>query len=330
MSKAKKVENENGNGLAVVLGATGAIGSAVVYELAKENKKVRAVVRNEEKAKKLFNGLEVEVVKADILNEDELEKAVEGAEIIYYCVNVIYTKWKELLPKINTNIVKAAEKEKARLAYADNLYMYKPSEPMTEKHPLNATSKKGKIRIKMAEEILEKHKEGKIKAVIARFSDFYGPNVTNKFAGPLFEKPLENKAPSWLADLNQPHSMTYIEDAARGIIAVAEDQESYGEVWHIPTDEPVTGKEFITMIFEEQGTKPKIKVLGKKMLTFLSFIPIVRELKEMQYEWDRPFIIDGSKFKEKYEFEPTSHKEAIKTTLNWFREEKNQKVNKLN
>ena len=321
MSEAK--EMENGQGLSVVLGAAGAIGSAVVYELAKEKKKVRAVVRNEEKAEKLFKGLEVEIVKADVMNEEELEKAAEGAEIIYHCVNVIYTKWKELLPVINTNVVKVAEKTKARLAFADNLYMYKPSEPMMEDHPLNATTRKGKIRIKMAEEILVNHNEGKINAVIARFSDFYGPNVTNKFAGPLFDNPLDNKAASWLADLEQPHSMTFIDDAARGLIAVAEDQESYGQVWHIPADRPVTGKEFITMIFEEIGSEPKVKVMGKKMLTLLSIIPIVRELKEMQYEWDSPFIIDGSKFNERYDFEPTSHKEAIKMTVKWFREEKN-------
>ncbi|MHA1911644.1 MAG: SDR family NAD(P)-dependent oxidoreductase [Candidatus Kariarchaeaceae archaeon] len=323
MSIAK--EMENGQGLSVVLGATGAIGSAVIFELAKEKKKVRAVVRNEEKAKKLFKNLELEIVKADVMNEKELEKAVKGAKIIYHCLNADYTKWKEMLPKINTSVIRAAEKSKARLAYADNLYMYKQSKPMTEKHPLNATSKKGKIRIKMAEEILVNHEKGKIKAVIARFSDFYGPNVTNKFAGPLFENPLDNKAASWIADLEQVHSMTFINDAARGLIVVAEDQESYGQVWHIPADRPVTGKEFITMIFEEHGSKPKIKVLGKKMLTLLSFIPIVRELKEMQYEWDRPFIIDGSKFETMYGFEVTSHKEAIKTTLNWFREEKENK-----
>ena len=60
----------------------------------------------------------------------------------------------------------------------------------------------------------------------------------------------------------------------------------------------------------------------KFSLVLLSFIPIVRELKEMQYEWDRSFIIDGSKFEARYDFEPTSHKEAIKATLNWFKEEK--------
>ena len=119
MSTVKETEN----GLSVVIGATGAIGSAVVNELVKEKKQVRAIVKNEEKAKKMFEGQDVEIVKADVLKEEEIEKAVEGAEIVYHCVNVVYTKWKKLLPKINSNIIKATEKAEARLAYADNLYI---------------------------------------------------------------------------------------------------------------------------------------------------------------------------------------------------------------
>jgi nucleoside-diphosphate-sugar epimerase len=315
----KKQEKE---ALNVILGANGALGSAIVRELAKDGKRVRCVVRNTIHANKLFEGLNIEIFQADILEYNQLEQAVQGATVVYHCVGIPYTKWLKLFPKIQDNIVKVLTSSDSILVYADNLYMYGKmnGEEITEKHPHLAQSKKGMLRSKLANELLELHTKGDLQVVIARFGDFFGPNVVNGFSLPLFKNPLKNKPASWIGNLDQKHSLIYIDDAAKGIISLAQQPEMYGQVWHIDGAEAVTGREFITLVFEQLDKKPKMKVLKKGTIAVLgTFIPLVKEIHELLDQWEKPFIINGDKFASKIDgYSTTPHTEAIQETLGWF------------
>ncbi len=319
----KEMKN-NEQKISVVLGGTGGIGSAVVRELIEKKRAVRVVTRNEAHAQELFKGMKVEIVQADMLSLEQTRKAVEGAAYVYHCIGIPYTRWLKDFPIIQKNIIEAMVGKEAVLAYADNLYMYGKAngEKIAEEHPQEATSKKGQLRRRLAEELLEKHKEGKLKTVVVRFGDFYGPNVVNGFTIPLFKNPIANKTASWIGDLEQKHSLIYIDDAAKGFIEATENPELYGKIWHIEGAEAVTGREFIEMIFGQLGYKPKMKVLKKGTISFLSpFVPIVKEIKELLDQWEHPFVIDGTKYREVTGINGyTSHKEAIARTLAWFEE----------
>ena len=195
-------------------------------------------------------------------------------------------------------------------------------EKISEKHPENATSKKGLLRKKLAEELMVAHKEGRIKAVIVRTGDYYGPNVVNGFTTPLFQNPLAGKPAAWIGSLDQKHSLIYIDDVAEGLVTAAERPELFGQIWHVEGAEPVTGQEFIEMIYSQVGIQKKIRVLKRGTMNFLSpFVPIVKELKELLDEWEYPFIIDGTKFKETTGVSHyTPHKVAIEKTCIWFKE----------
>ena len=306
----------------VVLGATGALGSAVVRELAKEGKRTRAVVRNTAHANGLFSKLDVEIFQANALELDQLEDALKDASIVYHCIGVPYTKWFKQFPKIQSNIIEAISNSKAKLAYADNLYMYgkMTDEMLSESHPHLASSKKGQLRSRLSNELLAKHKDGAIMVTIVRFGDFYGPNVVNGFTLPLFKNPLNNKAASWIGNLNQKHSLIYIDDAARCLVATANNSDMYGQVWHVAGDEPLTGREFITQIFNHLGRDAKMKVLKRRTISVLGIIvPIAKELHELLDQWEHPFVIDGSKFANaNTNYTHTPHSEAISNTLDWF------------
>ena len=318
-----KMEN-NRQELSVILGGTGGIGSAVVRKLIEKKRAVRVVSRNGTHARELFKGMKVEIMQADMLSLEQTKKALEGATYVYHCIGIPYTRWLKDFPIIQKNIIKAMVGTEAVLAYADNLYMYGKTngEKITEKHPQNAASKKGQLRRRLAEELLEKHKEGQLKTIVVRFGDFYGPNVVNGFTLPLFKNPLANKAASWIGDAEQKHSLIYIDDAAKELIKAAKTPELYGKIWHIEGAEAVTGNEFIEMIFEPLGYKPKLKVLKKGIISFLSpFVPIVKEIKELLDQWEQPFVIDGSKYRKVTgNTGYTPHKEAITKTLTWFKE----------
>lgn len=324
MINMRNTQEKDQQQLAVVLGATGAIGSAVVRKLIEKKQRVRAISRNVNKARKMFDSLNVECIKADLQSSEETKKAIAGGTVVYHCVGIPYKKWSKVFPIIQKNILEAVEETKATLVYTDNLYMYgrMQEEKITEKHPENATSKKGLLRKKLAKEILKAHKEGRIKAVIVRAGDFYGPNVVNGFTVPLFRNALANKPATWIGALDQKHSLIYIDDVAEGLIIVAEQPTMFGQIWHIEGAEPVTGQEFIEMIYHQVGIQQKIKVLKRGTLKFLSpFVPIVKELVELLYEWEYPFIIDGSKFKEATGIiHYTPHKDAIEKTCKWFKE----------
>jgi hypothetical protein len=50
------------------------------------------------------------------------------------------------------------------------------------------------------------------------------------------------------------------------------------------------------------------------------FNPLVRELNETLYQFERPFVADASKFQGAFgPFEPTPHREAVRRTVDWFR-----------
>lgn len=310
--------------LAVVLGATGSIGSAVVRKLLENKQQVRAVSRNINKAKKMFDGLNVECIKADLQSLEETKRAIAGGTEVYHCIGIPYTKWSKVFPVIHKNIIEGVEETKATLVYADNLYMYgkMQEEKITEKHPENATSKKGLLRKKFAEEMLEAHKEGRIRVAIVRAGDFYGPNVVNGFTVQLFKNALAGKPATWIGALDQKHSLIYIDDVAEGLITIAQQPKMLGQIWHLEGAEPVTGQEFIEMIYQQLAIQQKIRTLKSGTINFLSpFVPILKELKELLDQWDYPFVIDGSKFKETTGITHyTSHKVAIERTCKWFKE----------
>jgi nucleoside-diphosphate-sugar epimerase len=308
--------------LHVVLGATGALGSNLVDELLYQKKKVVAVVRNLAKAHQRFNHPELIIRKADLLQKEDVISAISGGSIVYHCGGLPYKDWMKYYPVMNSNILEAVRKEGAVLVYADNLYMYgrMQHEQIAENHPISHKSKKGSLRYYLAAQILEAHKNGSLRAVIVRAGDYYGPFVKNGFAEPLFQNPLIGKPVSWIGNADQPHSLIYIKDLTKAVVMIAENEDTYGQIWHIPGDNAFTGREYAEQIGSALGTKVKIKVLTPFMLNILSpFVPILRELKDLSFEWVNPFIIDGTKFSRQFPgYIPTTHAEAFRETLDWF------------
>lgn len=303
----------------VVLGATGGTGQAVVEELVRQGKPVRAVNRSG----KADVPVGVEVVKGDATNVASLQEVCAGASVVYHCVNVPYDRWLTDFIPLTTNIIEAASAAGAKLVMADNLYMYgKVNGPISADLPYNATTRKGKLRGQVADLVMEAHRSGKVRAAIGRASDYFGPGGYNAIAGrDYFRAVLAGKKAMWLASLDQPHSMSYLPDFGRGLVTLGERDEALGQAWIIPTDKPVTGREFGTMAFKEAGQAPNLGAHSALMVRIGGmFSPFIREVNEVVYEFDSPFVLDGAKFEQAFgPFSPTPMREAIRETLAWFR-----------
>jgi nucleoside-diphosphate-sugar epimerase len=303
----------------VVFGATGGIGAALVAELVRRGKTVRAVSRNGDAPEG------AEGAAADAADAAGAAAAARGAGVVYHCVNPGYTKWPELLPPVSRSILGAAESSGAKLVYADNLYAYGPVDsPLREDLPAAASGPKGRTRVEVAAEMLAANQEGRVRVTIGRAADYYGPGGANSVSGePVFGRVLAGKRPQWIGKLDVPHTFHYLPDIARGLVTLAVRPEADGEVWHLPAAEPLTAQEFFDLVFEaaDRPTPAKARIAGPALLAVAGiFSPMLRELRETAYQFRRPFVLDSSKFEGAFgRLEPTPHREAVERTVEWFR-----------
>ena len=311
--------------LHVVLGAGGGTGGAIVRELVGQGRRVRAVTRGGNAAASYgtIPPASFEDVAADVTEREQLRRALEGAAVVFHCAQPAYTRWAQEFPAMTRGILAATAEAGAKLVFADNLYMYGPVDgPMTEQTPPAAQTKKGKVRAAMAAELLEADREGRVRVVIGRSSDYFGPGgLVSALGERFFKAVLAGKKVTWFADLDQPHTVSYLPDMARAFVTLGERPEADGQVWHTPAAQALTGRRYIELAARLAGTpaKPAVMGLGTVRLVGL-FMPVLREFPELMVQWQRPFVMDASKFEAAFgPFAVTPPEDALRTTLEWYR-----------
>jgi nucleoside-diphosphate-sugar epimerase len=304
--------------LHVTLGGTGGIGRAVMRELLVRGKRVRVVSRT------LAHPLPAggEYLAGDISDPEQARRVCEGASVVYLCANPPYHQWAELFPPLVAGAITGASSQQAKLVFADNLYTYAPtSHPMTEELPTAPVTRKGKVRAQLVETLLAAHANGTARVVIGRASDYYGPEAPNSIIGDRFFHALLTGAPvEWLGKLDLPHTLSFVDDIARGLIILGEQDQALGQVWHIPAAEPLNGRAFIQLAAEVAGVSARAREVPAWMLRALGLVnPVMREVAEMLYALKQPYIMDGSKFQRAFPFTPTPHRLALETTIAAYR-----------
>lgn len=304
--------------LHVVLGAGGGIGGALVEELVAQGREVRTVSRSGSPR----TGAEVRA--ADVSTPEGAASAVEGASVVYHAAQPPYTDWSPF-PAMTRTIAEAAGAVGAKLVLADNLYPYGPVDgPLREDSPMRPASTKGRIRLEMAEQLLSMHRAGTVRVTLGRASDYYGPAGTNSSLGEqLFGLAVRGKKARWLGDPDVPHTEHFLGDIARGLIVLGTRDEADGEAWHLPAAPAMTGRAFVDLVYRTAGHPVAFTPTSRGMVRLAGvFVPIVRAVHEVMYQWEAPFTIDASRFEAAFgPFETTPHEEAVATTVAWFRAE---------
>jgi nucleoside-diphosphate-sugar epimerase len=178
------------------------------------------------------------------------------------------------------------------------------------------------VRAAMSEAALAAHKAGSVRVAIGRGSDFFGPwALDSAFGGRVFYPALAGKAASFGGRLDQPHTATYIADFGCALVTLGERDEALGQALHVPADRPqITQRQFAELVYRETGHPVKASGVGKTMMALAGlFIPGARESVEMMYEFEKPFVVDSSKFERSFGVKATPIEEAIKTTVAWYR-----------
>lgn len=298
---------------------TGAVGLALIAELAGRGERVTAV--NRSGGVRLPEG--VSLAMGDANDQAFTRSVCEGASVIYNCLNAPYSKWPAMLPALQQGLLSAAERSGAKLVVMDNLYMYGPTggAPLTEELPFAATTRKGRCRAEMAQGLLEAHAAGRARVAIGRASDFFGPGALESAAGErVFATAVQGKKVQVLGDPDALHSYTYIPDIARGLVTLGSDDRAFGAAWHLPSAPAVSTREFVRMVFAAAGEPMKLARVSRPMLKLAGiFSPTIREVSEMLYEFEEPFIVDNSRFTATFGWEATPLEQATTETVEWFK-----------
>ncbi|MGL4382372.1 MAG: NAD-dependent epimerase/dehydratase family protein [Bacilli bacterium] len=300
----------------VIIGS-GPVGLALLEKLSLVESDIVVINRAGTKV----NGGKVVVKKADVLDYNQLFEASQGASVIYLCASPAYTEWHDKYQSYIDNVIRACNAHGAKLVYADNLYMYGETKVMKEDSPYLGKSKKGLIRGNAAKIILEAHNSGKIKAAIARSSDFYGPGVvTSIFGESVFKDAIEGKKLKLLGNTNMLHSVTYIGDFGQALAVLGREESALGKIWHVPTAPAISGNAFVEQMAKQIGHPLKTMNASKGLMSFMGlFNKQSKELVEMFYMYDKPFVLNSDKFTKEFKIGYTSIEEGISNTLIWIK-----------
>ena len=305
--------------LAVVLGASGGIGSAVVAELVRQGTPTRAVSRH---ARTDAVPPGVQALAADVATPSGAADAVRGATVVYHCVQPAYTRWTQEFPTLTAAITAATTAVAAKLVVADNLYMYFPVEgPLTEQSPQRPPHRKGRVRAEMADNLLAANDAGRLAVVLGRASDYFGPGGTHSVLGTtLFWRVVAGRRPQWIGRLDQLHTLHYLPDLARALVLLGTRADANGRAWHLPAAPAITGAALFDQLSTAVGWQIRPSVASRRMLRVAGLVmPMAQELAETCYQWEQPFVSDASAFEATFgPFPVTSLADALSATVSWW------------
>lgn len=305
------------NELHVVLGS-GPLGVATAEALLRRGRRVRVVNRRGQAD--LPAG--AEIARADLYDSAAVLQISRGAAAVYQCAQPGYAEWVTQFEPLQSAIIDGVAASGAKLIVAENLYMYgQVSGPIHEGLPYAAHTRKGRVRARMAEQVAAAHRSGRLRTAAARGSDFFGPGVLGSALGErVFLPALQGKAAQITGRLDQPHSYTYIADFGEALAILGERDDALGQHWHVPNAPALTQRDLAQVIFRQIGHPAQVASVGRIMMALAGlFIPEARETVEMLYEFEQPFVADGSRFERAFGLTPTPVEDAIGRTVAWYR-----------
>jgi nucleoside-diphosphate-sugar epimerase len=292
----------------------------VVNQLHQRNLPYRAIARKQYDPN-------IQLTPANLLNEKECLSAIRGSSHVFFCVGLPYNYriWRNQWPKLMKNVVAACEDQDAALIFLDNIYMYGPPPlkvPFDESHPQDCTSQKGAIRKEIADYMNRAIRDERIRGVIGRAADFYGPYAVNSMIYLSLIKPmLVGKKGNTLSPLDVPHTYAYTEDLGKALVELGLNEDTYGQVWHLPVNRAITFKELTGQINELLQSNLPVSMMPKGLQKLISlFVPPLREAMEMNYQFESVYDMSWDKFRKRFpDFKVTDYVEGLKATMASFK-----------
>lgn len=303
----------------VVTGA-GPIGWTIAEQLALRGEQVRILTRSGSGPDHPL----VEKLRVDVSDPAQLGQAFDGAAAVFHCIHGSAYRaktWAAELPEAEQVVMDAAAEAGAVVVFPESLYSYsEPDKTITENSPREAIGGKRGIRTALLK-ARQAHRANTVSVVAG---DYFGPRARLAHAGermvPLI---LKGKAVQVLGSASQPHSFTYVPDLAAAMIVAAQKPELWNSVLHAPTGPAMTMREIAGSFARTAGVpEPKLSVVPGWLLRTLGLVSTdMRELAEMLYQFERPFVMDSKASQAKLGLEPTPLPDATAATVAWWQDQ---------
>lgn len=306
-----------------VIFGSGAIGLAILDALRRRGETARLVNRSGHARVPD----DVEVVSGDARDPAFTVAVAQGASVLYQTLNPPYHEWVAQFPALQAGVLAAAEATGARLVSMENVYMYgRPAgRPFTEDRSYDAHTTKGQLRGRMARDLLAAHQAGRVQVAIGRASDYFGPGggAQSNLGDRVFPAALAGKTATLLGDPDQPHTYSYIPDIGEGLAVLGEHPDAPGKVWHLPNDPDTrTTRQLVEIVYQDAGQpRARLRAIPALFLRALGLVnPTVRELAEMRYQFEEPFVVDSSRITKDLGARATLIETALADTLASYRQ----------
>ena len=301
----------------------GPVGAATAALLSARGSAVRIAQRTAPKA--MPTG--ASYVRCDALDADSVRGAVAGLRQVVLAIGFPYVGalWREAWPRAMTNFVEACSASGARLVFVDNLYMYGPqTAPLSETTPLTPYRRQAGGAGRGDAHLDGGERGGRLRVAALRAPDFYG---ARRGAGASRRDRLRRarataRPRQVIGSPDTPHDFAYVPDCARAVVTLLDaPDDAFGQAWHVPCAPTRTPREILALGAAALGVKPRVSRLPLWALGPLGlFVPVLREMREMRFQWDRPYRVDFSRFAQRFWADATPFEVGAPATALWFRD----------
>jgi nucleoside-diphosphate-sugar epimerase len=282
----------------IVLGANGRLGHACVKAFHDEGWSVGALARSKPASHRLEH---VDYIIADALDQLALSQAVVGYDVIINAVNVPFSGWANVTPKLTEAVARAAARTGATVIIPGNIYHYGAGMPATlsEATPANPTANLGKVRQTMERAYQSRAAMDGFQALILRAGVYLDGRRTGGWFDGQIANRLDQGKVTYPGPLDVAHEWAYVPDLARAIVALAGHRETLPAFCAMGfAGHNITGQQLVDGLTATIGKPLKLGSLPWPLLKLVSlFSPNLKGVVDMAYLWNRPHAIHGAAFK---------------------------------
>jgi nucleoside-diphosphate-sugar epimerase len=312
---------------ALVTGAAGFLGTAIVRALAARGDEVRALVRGPAPAPALPG---VEVLEGDATDAGTVRRAVRGCDVVFHLAGVRRSTDPAEFLRVNAGSTRIALEaclaeapRLSRFVLAGSLAASGPSRtPRREEEPLSPVDPYGASKAE-AERLVLAH-AGRLPVAIARPPRIMGPGDRENL---LFFRIARRGLALSFGD--RPLSWIDVDDCARGFLLAAEREEARGESFFLASPETITAASLLEEIARSLGVRSRrVPVPGPLLRAAAAVAELISDVTGRKLPLNRKlavqvlapgWVCDPSKARERLGFEArTPLAESIARAARWY------------